>query len=89
MKKGKLRITEDGMLIYYCPGCKQNHGVYVDKKHAHNWNFDDNYEKPTFSPSILIRSGHYVPGYKSEDCWCNWNRDSWNNWYKRWGVETF
>lgn len=37
------------MLIFYCEGCQQHHGVN-DK-----WDFNGDFEKPTFSPSILVR----------------------------------
>jgi hypothetical protein len=40
------------------------------------WKFDGNYEKPTFSPSVLMTSGHYVSAHKPGDaCWCTYNRD--------------
>jgi len=75
MRKGKLRITEDGMLIFYCPGCKRNHGIYVDKLHHVNWDFNGNYDKPTFKPSILVQSGHYMPENKGKPCWCDYNKE--------------
>lgn len=54
MKKGKLRIASDGMLLFWCPGCKQYHGVYADLSKPMHWNFNNDYNKPTFSPSILV-----------------------------------
>lgn len=43
---------------YYfdCPGCKSGHFVHVKPHQAPNgasWNFNNDLEKPTFSPSIL------------------------------------
>ncbi len=39
------------------------------------WTFNGDEEKPTFAPSMLATSGHYVPGYEKtahpEWCWCN------------------
>jgi hypothetical protein len=75
MKKGKLRITEDGMLVFYCPGCKQMHRIYVNKPNSPRWDFNGNYDKPTFSPSILVTSGHYMSDYKGEGCWCIYNKE--------------
>lgn len=36
-----------GVMIY-CPGCKTHH-VFDDR-----WTFNGDYEKPTFSPSMLV-----------------------------------
>lgn len=71
----KLKNVKDGILAFYCPGCKEMHRVPVNKSYPHNWIFNGDYEAPTFSPSILIRTGHYVPGYKDDDCWCTWNKE--------------
>ena len=54
MKKGKLRIGTEGMVFFYCPGCKEYHGVRTDKNYPYHWNFNGNYDKPTFSPSVLV-----------------------------------
>ena len=45
----KIVKTDDGMLIFYCSGCKQNHGVNGA------WNFNEDSEKPTLSPSVLVK----------------------------------
>lgn len=45
----KLSKADDGMHIFYCPGCEQCHGV------NDRWLFNGDYHKPTFSPSILVR----------------------------------
>jgi hypothetical protein len=51
-----LRDAEGGLLIFWCQGCDQCHGVRVDgKKPSWTWNGDA--EHPTFTPSILVR--HY------------------------------
>ena len=49
----KLRELEDGKLMFYCRGCGTNH--YFDSR----WTFNEDYEKPTFSPSLLVEIGHY------------------------------
>ena len=41
------------------------------------WTFNGDYDKPTFSPSILVRSGHYAEdsaAAKQGHCWCNFNQ---------------
>ena len=54
MKKGIFRIAKDGMLLFWCKGCKRLHGVYIDKNKPVHWDFNGNYDKPTFNPSILV-----------------------------------
>lgn len=72
MIRGRLRVMNHGDVAFYCPGCKEYHYIQVRAGNEHpSWTFNGDYEKPTFSPSILVRSGHYVPGAKSDDCWCN------------------
>jgi len=48
--------------IFFCPGCKCGHGIWTTKKNSLDaiWTFDGNMEKPTFTPSLLIR-GWQVP----------------------------
>lgn len=72
--KGKLRILEGDMVSFWCKGCNQYHGIPVNKEKSLSWDFNGNYDKPTFSPSILVRSGHYVPEYEG-DCWCTFNKE--------------
>ena len=67
-------ITPEGVttLSFKCPGCNQVHGVPVNRGGAWGWNGDA--DKPTFTPSILVRSGHYASHYKDGDhCWCKFN----------------
>ena len=54
-------------MLFYCPGCDAVHGV------NNAWQFNNDYEKPTFSPSVLVRTGHYSPEHKSDQCWCTYN----------------
>ncbi len=45
--KGKLRIIPNGYAAY-CPGCEEYHAIYD------NWQFNENYDNPTFSPSLRV-----------------------------------
>ncbi len=45
--RGKLRIVEGGFAAF-CPGCEGYHSF--DSRWEFNWDFD----KPTFSPSLLV-----------------------------------
>ncbi len=53
MAKAEDIKTSDGKIggvMIYCPGCKTYH-VFDDR-----WKFNGDYEKPTFSPSMLIKT---------------------------------
>lgn len=67
--RGVLRTAGGTLDHFFCPGCKESHTVDTTR-----WAFNENYERPTFSPSVLVRSGHhssrYVPG---AECWCTYN----------------
>lgn len=41
-----------GYVWYYCPGCKENHGVPFAR-----WNWNGGLEAPTLSPSVR----HFIP----------------------------
>lgn len=63
----KVRRTEDGSLLWWCVACSRAHGGPPSR-----WAFNGDEENPTFTPSFLVRSGHYIPGHTG-DCWCTWN----------------
>ena len=58
-------------LLFWCPGCKQSHGVITrevdptrlnersleiwEKNGRPKWTFDGNMKKPTFTPSIHVK----------------------------------
>ncbi len=45
----KVRRTSDGLWMFECPGCGNAHGV------TDSWKFNGNQDRPTFSPSVLVR----------------------------------
>lgn len=53
----------------FCPACKCAHPF--DSR----WEFNGDYEKPTFKPSMHVSSGHYVSGIKHDHCWCTYNAE--------------
>ena len=63
----KIHDQPDGRHTFRCPGCGDTHTV------SDNWTFNGDYEKPTFSPSILVRCGHYSQYYDGKNCWCNFS----------------
>ena len=44
---------------FQCPGCNETHEI-SDKPGG--WTFNGDFEKPTFSPSVLVKVGHYCEG---------------------------
>ena len=51
----KLRQASDGMLLFWCPGCDGAHGVHVGEGPGPRWGYNGDAERPTFTPSILVR----------------------------------
>ncbi len=46
---------QSGQLFFMCPGCKQVHAVKYCGDVGPRWAWNNNVEKPTFAPSILVR----------------------------------
>lgn len=71
----KVKI-EDGHAKIYCPGCEDSHYLVVESKQGSCWSFNNDVERPTFSPSLLVKTGHYVSGRpQPPDCYhCNRDR---------------
>jgi hypothetical protein len=71
----KLDDFGDNQLAFNCPGCGEVHVVAVGP--AANgtprpiWRFNGNGNAPTFTPSVLSRSGHYMDG-DTKECWCTY-----------------
>lgn len=45
--------------MFWCPGCKDHHGVPVDGSRGWQWN--GSLESPTVTPSILVTQTLYGP----------------------------
>ena len=53
LAKTEVILTSQGNhggYLIYCPGCKCHHVFDI------RWNFNGDYEKPTFTPSMLINN---------------------------------
>jgi hypothetical protein len=69
------RYTEnggDGGLMFDCPGCHQTHAVGIGSGPGPRWGFNGDTNKPTLTPSLLVRSGHYAHGGQVGNCWCDY-----------------
>jgi hypothetical protein len=66
------RLTDDGRLCFWCPGCEESHGVFLNR-----WTWNGDRLKPTLQPSVLVRSGHFADGFKQgeDHCWCVYNAE--------------
>lgn len=63
----KARQSGD-QILFLCPGCKSEHAVNT------TWTFNGNFERPTFAPSVLLRTGHFISTFKAGDsCWCTYD----------------
>jgi hypothetical protein len=58
----KKRNSPD--FIFLCPGCKCCHGIWTTERNGQNaiWSFNGDMEKPTVSPSILVKHSSYEYG---------------------------
>lgn len=58
----KIHEVGNGLMLHWCPGCKQLHPIATVAPNYSNaiWEFDHNYECPTFKPSInVVGRCHY------------------------------
>ena len=57
-----------GNLEFQCPGCNETHAVNS------RWTWNGSVDLPTFSPSVLLTTGHFCSEWKQGDnCWCTYN----------------
>lgn len=57
MAKAKLYKSQDGQteqVWICCPGCNCQHGFTIKQPGFVPWTFNGDFEKPTFSPSMLV-----------------------------------
>lgn len=67
----KLRSLEGGRLAFWCPGCNEAHHVTVGDGPGPRWNWNGDVDRPTFTPSVRVSSGHYASDHH-DDCWCTY-----------------
>lgn len=67
----KWKGPESEGVNFWCPGCKSINSVTTSPA---GWGWNGNLEAPTFTPSILLKSGHYAGGAAAErgHCYCNY-----------------
>jgi hypothetical protein len=71
MLSSKLRSVEGGGLMFRCPGCNGVHAVAVGVGPGPRWGYNGDPARPTFTPSVLVTSGHFMAGHDpSKGCYC-------------------
>ncbi len=67
----------DGIYLFRCPGCGDIHQVITkdNVNYSAHWEFNGDLDNPTVSPSLLVRSGHYVSGQENKRCWCDYHKE--------------
>jgi hypothetical protein len=71
-----LRDTENNGLVFWCPGCNESHRIQHGAGPGPRWGWNGSASKPTFTPSVLVTSGHYVSFHKPGDpCWCSYSAE--------------
>jgi hypothetical protein len=63
----KLYKTKSAF-VHYCEGCKELHIIPVEAPYNIRWNFNSNFDQPTFYPSIK----HLIEQYKIADIICHY-----------------
>lgn len=69
--KTKEYVGSPGVYEIHCPGCNTSHSIWTERfqKEGPKWGFNNDLEKPTFTPSVRI-SWPYTgeDGVKKENC---------------------
>ena len=66
MKLGVLRKLEGGRVAFRCPGCNELHTIRVEGDGRPLWGFNGDYDRPTFTPSVLVTGSQCVIDEKGE-----------------------
>lgn len=65
-----LRDVEDGGLMFWCPGCDGAHMIKYGTGPGPRWGWNGDAERPTFTPSIMVRSTKLTEkGKAALDAW--------------------
>lgn len=59
----KVKLIADKVYDFYCPGCQQTHTVHtggVRNGSGASWHFNGDLDRPTFKPSINLKTGKYA-----------------------------
>lgn len=71
-----LRFSEGGGVMFWCPGCDGAHSINVGDGSGPRWNWNENVDKPSFTPSILAQGETWIPPVTSEN-YSKWECTPW------------
>jgi Family of unknown function (DUF6527) len=72
-----LRNGQDNALTWWCPGCDCAHSIKHGEGPGPRWGWNGSADKPTFTPSVLVRSGHHADGTDPATCFiCKERREN-------------
>jgi uncharacterized protein DUF6527 len=71
----RARRAEGNRVHFWCPGCDEVHGI-VHGDPATCWTWNGDLERPTFSPSILMKACYWEPPVTPENL-ADWKREPW------------
>lgn len=63
-----LRSGKGNSLMFWCPGCDGPHRIQHGEGAGPRWGWNGDADKPTFTPSILVR---YPWGPEQKECVCH------------------
>lgn len=66
MARDILRRAEGGRVAFWCPACREEHPLRVEGDGPPKWGFNGDYERPTFTPSVLVTGLQSVNDEKGE-----------------------
>ena len=52
--------NEDGVYLVECPSCRMLHRIPTKNSKRPNWTFNGDFEKPSFSPSLVVKWGDTI-----------------------------
>jgi len=66
-----MKCNSSSAILIMCPGCGRGHAFYTDYKDSPNgavWAFNNDFEEPTFSPSMHITHTDPDTGERITSC---------------------
>lgn len=64
---------QESRLHFWCPGCNDAHAIHLRED---GWSWNGDLERPTFSPSVLMRARYWEPPVTPENL-DEWKREPW------------
>lgn len=69
-----VKTIDARLVAIRCPGCNEQHVLRIAGPDA--WGYNGNPDAPTFTPSLLTTSGHFLSTHQpGARCWCTYNAE--------------